>query len=87
MSTSPSFATDRSPCRTRFVLVNGRVPHTDEHCALCGGIVDKGYVRDSRTRLIYCDPQCFAGGSHMTRSLTKDRDGNASWNAQPLFLG
>jgi hypothetical protein len=73
MSTNPSFATDRLPYRTRFVLVNNRVPRTDEHCALCGEIVEKGYVRDSQTRLIYCDPQCFAGGSHMTKSLINDR--------------
>jgi len=73
MSTDPSFAADRLPYRTRFVLVNDRVPRTDEHCALCGQIVEKGYVRDSQTRLIYCDPQCFAGGSHMTKSVIKDR--------------
>ena len=73
MSTDPSFAADRLPYRTRFVLVNNRVPRTDEHCALCGGIVEKGYVRDSQTRLIYCDPQCFAGGSHMMKSFIADR--------------
>jgi hypothetical protein len=73
MSTTPSFAADRLPYRTRFVLVNDRVPRTEEHCALCGGIVEKGYVRDSQTRLIYCDPQCFTGASHMTKSLIKER--------------
>jgi hypothetical protein len=73
MSTNPSFAADRLAYRARFVLVNDRVPRTDEHCALCGGIVEKAYVRDPHTRLIYCDPQCFAGGSHMTKSLIKDR--------------
>jgi hypothetical protein len=72
MSANPSFAADRLPYRTRFVLVNNRIPRTDEHCALCGGIVETGYVRDSQTRLIYCDPQCFAGGSHMTKSLIID---------------
>jgi hypothetical protein len=78
MSTNPSFAADRLPYRTRFVLVNNRIPRTDEHCALCGVIVGKGYVRDSQTRLIYCDPQCFAGGSHMTKSLIKDRERKVS---------
>jgi hypothetical protein len=73
MITDSSFAAIRLPCRTRFVLVNNRVPRTDGHCALCGGIVEKGYVRDSRTRLIYCDPQCFTGGSQMTKSLDNDR--------------
>ena len=48
---------------TKFVLVNGRVPRADEHCALCGEIVGKSYIRDSQTRLIYCDTQCFAGGA------------------------
>ena len=34
--------------RTRFILVNDRLPYTDERCAMCGGFVDKGYVRDSQ---------------------------------------
>ena len=42
--------------RTRFVLVNDRVPRTDGHCALCGSILEKGYVRDSQTRLIFVTP-------------------------------
>ena len=50
--------------RTRFVLVNDRIPRTNGHCALCGGTIEKGYVRDSQTRLIYCDTQCFAGWTH-----------------------
>ena len=78
MSTNPSFAADRLPYRTRFVLVNNRVPRTAEHCALCGGIVEKGYVRDSQTRLIYCDPQCFAGGSHIRKSHIKDPERKVS---------
>ena len=48
-------------CRTRFVLVNDRVPRGDADCALCGSKIEKGYVRKSQTRLFYCDTQCFAG--------------------------
>jgi hypothetical protein len=59
--------------RTRFVLVNDRVPRTDGHCALCGSIIEKGYVRDSQTRLIYCDTQCFPGGPDMAMPIMKDR--------------
>jgi hypothetical protein len=59
--------------RTRFVLVNDRVPRTDGHCALCGQIIEKGYVRDSRARLIYCDTQCFPGGVDMATPPIKDR--------------
>jgi hypothetical protein len=47
--------------RTRFVLVNDRVPRGDADCALCGSKIEKGYVRESQTRLFYCDTQCFAG--------------------------
>jgi hypothetical protein len=60
MNTNLTFATDVRP-RTRFVLVNDRVPRTDGHCALCGRIIEKGYVRASQRRLIYCDTQCFPG--------------------------
>ena len=62
------------PHAARFVLVNDRVPRNDEHCAVCGGTIDKGYVREFKTRLIYCDTQCFAGGTynftknHMTKA-------------------
>jgi hypothetical protein len=56
-----AFATGGPRHQTRFVIVNDRLPRTDEHCALCGGRIEKGYIRDSRTRLIYCDTQCFAG--------------------------
>ena len=54
--------------RTRFILVNDRVPRADERCAMCGGLVEKGYVRDSQTRLIYCDTRCFAAGEYSSTS-------------------
>jgi hypothetical protein len=78
MSTNLTFAPGGLPCQTRFVLVNDRVPRTDQHCALCGGIVEKSYVRDSQTRLIYCDAQCFAGGARITLSGIKNRERKVS---------
>lgn len=72
MSTNPNVA-GQVPHRTSFVLVNDRVPRTDQHCALCGRMIEKGYVRDSQTRIVYCDAQCFAGGSYMMMSLIRDR--------------
>jgi hypothetical protein len=50
MSTNLTLATGVRPHRTTFVLVNNRIPRTGEHCALCGGIVEQGYVPDSQTR-------------------------------------
>jgi hypothetical protein len=49
------------PPRVSFVLVNDRVPHANADCALCGCKIEKGYVRERQTRLLYCDTQCFAG--------------------------
>jgi len=54
--------------RTRFILVNDRLPHTDERSAMCGGILEKGYIRDSQTRLIYCETRCFEGGEYLSNS-------------------
>jgi ribosomal protein L24E len=73
MSTNLNFATSGLLCGARFVLVNDRVPRTDQHCAFCGVIVEKGYVRDSQTRFIYCDTQCFAGGARLRGPVTKNR--------------
>jgi len=77
MSTDLTFAAGRFPHATRFVLVNNRVPRLSQHCALCGGLIEKGYVRDSQTRLIYCDTQCFAGGAHITISDIQHRERKA----------
>ena len=75
MSANVTLTTGRFPHRTRFVLVNYRVPRDDEHCALCGDTIEKGYVRDSKTRLIYCDTQCLAGGAY---TVTKNHVRKAS---------
>jgi hypothetical protein len=64
LSANLSLATCAFPHATGFILVNDRMPGTDEHCALCGGAIDKGYLRDFKTGLIYCDAQCFAGGTY-----------------------
>ncbi len=44
-----------------LILVNDRTPRGDSDCALCGGKIKNGYVRELRTRLFFCDTQCFAG--------------------------
>jgi hypothetical protein len=59
MTTHSIFAKGEFPYQTRFVLVNDRIPRTAKKCALCGNFVERGYVRDARTRLIYCDTQCL----------------------------
>ena len=48
------------PPRIRLVLVNKRVPRTDACCAQCGAKIEMGYLRESRTALLFCDTHCFA---------------------------
>jgi hypothetical protein len=57
--TLPSTSGSLGP--TRFVIVNDRVPRANAECALCGSKIEKCYVRESQTRLLYCDTQCFGG--------------------------
>ena len=78
MRTDLTLAAGRFPQAIRFVLVNNRPPRTDQHCALCGGLIEKGYVRDSRTRVICCGVQCFAGWAHNVASIAKNPGRKAS---------
>lgn len=79
MSTTPDFAsTAVSPCRTRFVLVNDRVPRSDANCALCRKKIEQGYVRELQTGLVYCNPQCFSGRRKMAFFAIEDRARKAS---------
>ena len=78
MGTDLTFATGRFPQAIRFIVVNNCVPRTDQLCTLCGGHIEKGYVRDSQTRLIYCDTQCFAGWAHEAATVVKNRGRKAS---------
>jgi hypothetical protein len=44
----------------QFVLVNERSPRAEASCTACRARIDRGYLRDAQTRLLYCDAQCFA---------------------------
>jgi hypothetical protein len=60
MRTAPTAAdATELPRWPKFVLVNGRVPREDAHCALCRKAIERGYVRAPQTRLLYCDTACF----------------------------
>jgi hypothetical protein len=61
------------PTLTRFVLVNDRVPRADAHCAMCCSKIERGYVREPQTRLLYCDFECFAGHEALALPTLQDR--------------
>jgi hypothetical protein len=50
----------------RFVLVNGRTPIRATLCLQCCEKIEGGYLRDTATRLPYCDYACYA--HHESRS-------------------
>jgi hypothetical protein len=61
------------PARTKFVLVNDRVPGADACCALCCEKIEQGYVRATQTRFFYCDARCFAGHEKMAALVIERR--------------
>lgn len=76
MRTAPTVAgATELPRWTKFVLVNGRVPREDAHCALCRKAIERGYVRAPQTRHLYCDAACF--GVHAATAVD-DRARRAS---------
>jgi hypothetical protein len=74
MSANPTIAGMAGfPWWTRFVVVNNRIPRAAARCALCCEKIEKGYVRESQTRLLYCDAQCFAGHEKRAMLAIEDR--------------
>jgi hypothetical protein len=74
MSANPMFACKaESLRRASIILVNNRVPRADAQCARCGGMIEKGYVRELQTDLVYCDTQCFTGRAKMLLSAFETR--------------
>jgi hypothetical protein len=78
VNTTPTSAGSTSYSPARFVLVNERVPRTDANCALCCAKLEKGYVRDPLTRLVYCDPHCFTGHEKIAMAVFVHRSRRAS---------
>ena len=44
----------------RFILVNGRTPRPEAFCVMCDEPIEKSYLREVGTHLIYCDHDCYA---------------------------
>ena len=79
MSATPTSAGPVRPSlQPKFVLVNDRVPRLDANCALCCAKIERGYVRDPQTRLVYCDPHCFTGHEKMAMAVIVNRSRRAS---------
>ena len=53
----------------RFVLVRGRTPLSQTHCACCNQPISARYVRETGTRLYYCDLDCYASTRSDSRGI------------------
>jgi ribosomal protein L24E len=42
------------------------VPRAKAICAICGRKIETGYVRESQTRLFYCDTKCIPEYAKLT---------------------
>jgi len=79
MRTAPTFAdASELPRWTKFVLVNGRVPREEAHCALCRKAIERGYVRAPQTRRLYCDAACLGVHAATAAGAADDRARRAS---------
>ena len=74
----PSARPTRYSLQARFVLVNERIPRTDANCALCCAKLERGYVRNPQTRLVYCNLHCFTGHEKVAMAAIVDRARRAS---------
>jgi hypothetical protein len=59
----------------KFILVNGRTPRPESFCALCCEPIGETYLRETATRLSYCDHQCYLGHRKLAaRSYSEARE-------------
>jgi hypothetical protein len=47
----------------RFILVGDARPKTDTCCCRCGKMIENEYLRDTRTRCVYCDVSCYSSSA------------------------
>jgi hypothetical protein len=60
----------------KFVLVNHRTPHPQSFCALCCEPIRGTYLRETATRLTYCDHKCYLGhGKLASQRRSKSLEG------------
>jgi hypothetical protein len=67
----------------KFLLVNDRQPRNDAYCVLCCEPITESYVREVQTRLLYCDPRCFAATSRWQSSPSSTKRGKCH---EAMFL-
>jgi hypothetical protein len=57
----------------RFILVNGRTPRPQAFCVMCDQPIEKSYLREIGTHLIYCDQNCYADHCESAFLLLENR--------------
>ena len=58
----------------KFIVVNGRTPRPQSFCSLCCEPIGESYLRETATRLSYCDHKCYVDRSKQpVRALQNKR--------------
>jgi hypothetical protein len=57
----------------RFIMVNGRTPRPQSFCVMCDQPIEKNYLREIGTHLIYCDHDCYADHCESAFLVLKNR--------------
>ena len=57
----------------RFILVNGRTPRPQSFCVMCDQPIERSYLREIGTHLIYCDHDCYADHCESAFLLLENR--------------
>ena len=73
MRNSPQYPCDGAAGDVKFILVNGRAPRPRTFCVKCGRPIEKSYLREIGTHLIFCDHNCYADHCESALLLLESR--------------
>jgi hypothetical protein len=77
MRNSRQYLCNGAASDVRFILVNGRAPRPQAFCVMCDQPIEKSYLREVGTHLIYCDHNCYANHCQ-TAALLLENQARAS---------
>ena len=66
------------PSRAKFVLVNDRTPRNEACCFMCCRPIEQGYLREARSRVLFCSTECFGVYETPAKTVTERRTRQAS---------
>jgi hypothetical protein len=66
----------------KFILVNGRTPIRTTFCLQCCNRISGSYLRDTRTRIPYCDYACYGRHRDYESRTAGSHESSFVWRAE-----